>query len=478
MYSFPKYDMIVYRIVHFCGGKQMKKQGKNFQIDFDEFDILSATDLGLWVIRMNESENRFEMYADTTMLRILGAEEPLDPRECYQHWKTNINPNYTDYVNRAVSSMITEHQVIQLQYIWTHPTFGDVQVRCVGVRGDDSDGMICLKGYHRLISRNQKAGLIQMHATEAERTLELENLRIRDFYRASLSDTIAYAELDLENDHIQTIGGIWKDDAPSFDDHVNRFLQYLVDRQHEHMSHRQNDPSCICADTNELRAMLETGRQTHRFIYKCLLDNEWRWVELVTHTFQEQIFHNQYALLYLKDVDTQKKHELAQQEAAETDPLTKVYNRKTFERELRLFLENPKESGHGILILLDIDNFKQVNDLHGHLTGDAVLRQVAYSLESVFYKNGIIGRFGGDEFLIFIRNEQNTTSVNADMDQLYDLLHHAKTIPVCYSAGIVSVHADHFLYTDALRQADEALYESKHLGKNQYTWASSAINVS
>lgn len=456
----------------------MKEQAKTFQIKFDELDILSATDLGLWVIRMDETRTHCQMYANTTMERILGVDDALSPEACYRYWHDHININYVDYVNRAVSSMITSGRAIQVQYVWTHPDYGNVQVRCVGIRQKDSDGMIRLEGYHRLISRDQKPGLIQMHATEAERSLELENMRIRDFYRASLSDTIAYAELDLENDHIQTIGGIWKEDSPSFGGHVNLFLQYLIDRQHEHMSHKHNDPSCICADINELRAMMETGKQTHRFIYKCLLDNEWRWVELVSHTFQEQIFHNMYALLYLKDVDSQKKHELAQQEAAETDPLTKVYNRKTFERELHLFLQNPQESGYGTLILLDIDNFKQVNDLHGHLTGDAVLRQVAYSLESVFYKNGIIGRFGGDEFLIFIRDEQNFSSVNADMDQLFDLLHHTKTIPVCCSAGIVSVCADHFLYTDALRQADEALYESKHLGKNQYTWASSAINVS
>lgn len=456
----------------------MKEQTKTFQINFDELDILSATDLGLWVIRMDEAQTHCEMYADATMARILGVDHTLSPEACYEHWHKNININYADYVNRAVSSMITSDRAIQLQYVWTHPEYGNVQVRCVGVRQKDCDDMICLKGYHRLISRDQKPGLIQMHATEAERSLELENLRIRDFYRASLSDTIAYAELDLENDHIQTIGGIWKEHASSFGGHVNPFLQYLVDRQHEHMAHKHNDPSCICADINELRAMMETGKQTHRFIYKCLLDDEWRWVELVTHTFQEQIFHNMYALLYLKDVDSQKKHELAQQEAAETDPLTKVYNRKTFERELHLFLKNPQESGAGTLILLDIDNFKQVNDLHGHLTGDAVLRQVAYGLESVFYKNGIIGRFGGDEFLVFIRNEQNSSSINAAMDQLFDLLHHTKTIPVCCSAGIVSVQADHFSYTDALRQADEALYESKHLGKNQYTWACGAINVS
>ena len=442
------------------------------KVELNRSDILAATNLGLWMILMDEKSNLYEMYADETMYRVMEAAPSLSPEECYEHWFSRINPNYITYVNRAVSSMVTSGKVVQLHYLWTHPTLGNVQVRCVGVRREDKDGMICLEGYHRMInSLDHQHNLVQMHADEEDRSVELENLRIRDFYRASLSDSIAYAELDMESDQIQNTGGIWADCEQDFDGKVENFLQYLIDRQHEYTSHKYNEKRLICADTKELRAMMESGKQTQRFIYKCLVDNEWRWVELVIHTFRDQIFQNLYALLYLKDVDSQKKHELAQQEAAETDPLTKVYNRKTFEREVRLFLKDETHSGQGSLILLDIDDFKSINDNFGHLTGYAALKQVAYGLESVFYKKAIIGRFGGDEFLVFVRDETEKEKIEAYMNKLFSVLEKNKTTPIQYSAGIIHVSADNFIYTEALRLADEALYTSKKKGKNQFTWS-------
>ena len=141
-------------------------------------------------------------------------------------------------------------------------------------------------------SLDHQHNLVQMHADEEDSSVELENLRIRDFYRASLSDSIAYAELDMESDQIQNTGGIWADCEQDFDGKVENFLQYLIDRQHEYTSHKYNEKRLICADTKEFRAMMESGKQTQRFIYKCLVDNEWRWVELVIHTFRDQIFQS------------------------------------------------------------------------------------------------------------------------------------------------------------------------------------------
>lgn len=437
-------------------------------IELNKLDILSATNLGLWAILLDQTNQHFEMFADENMLEIMGANASLSPEDCYAHWQSHIHPNYREYVSRGVSTMLSTGEVLQLQYIWSHPTFGDVKVRCVGIRDTDRDGKLLLKGYHRLISRlDQKPGIFQLHVSEADRSLELENLRIRDFYRASLSEAIAYAELDLDNEQIQNLGGIWQEDAARFGGKVENFLQFLLDSKQEPGT---GDTGFLCTNTRQLRAMVETGTQTQRFIYKCRFPGTWRWVELVIHTFEERIFHNMYALFYLKDVDAQKKHEIAQQEAAETDPLTKVYNRKTFEREIQTFLCGSHTSGTGTLILFDIDNFKKINDEHGHLTGDAILKHFAGTLESVFYKNGIVGRFGGDEFLVFLRNERTPDAVNPYMDRLFSQLPEHAPVCVHCSAGLVAVHTEDFRYNDALRCADEALYQSKHLGKNQYTW--------
>ena len=115
-------------------------------------DILKAANLGLWIIRLNEKSGSHELYADETMLRVLGADNSLTPEECYRHWHSRIKEEYLDYVNQAVEKMISGDKMVQLQYLWMHPVLGEVEVRCNGIRMEDMDGMCCLEGYHRMVN--------------------------------------------------------------------------------------------------------------------------------------------------------------------------------------------------------------------------------------------------------------------------------------------------------------------------------------
>lgn len=121
-------------------------------IYFDSKDILRVTDMGLWIIRINEKEQYYEMHADETLERIMAVDRKYTPQECYNHWHERIKEGYLDYVHKNVNRMIEADKVVQLQYPWIHPTLGEVVVRCSGRRVEDSDGMITLEGYHRIIS--------------------------------------------------------------------------------------------------------------------------------------------------------------------------------------------------------------------------------------------------------------------------------------------------------------------------------------
>lgn len=87
---------------------------------------------------------------------------------------------------------------------------------------------------------------------------------------------------------------------------------------------------------------------------------------------------------------------------AERDRLTGLYNRNGFERRAEEFLE--KDSPGGALLLLDLDNFKQINDREGHPEGDRVLQIFAQCLADSFRKEDLIGRLGGDEFAVLLGN--------------------------------------------------------------------------
>lgn len=128
-------------------------------IFFDAKDILRETDMGLWIIRFKEDGSYFEMHADETMERVLGVDKKYTPDEIYTFWFDRIREDYKAYVQKSVKHATESDKVVQLQYPWIHPILGEVTVRCSGKRTEDSDGMITLKGYHRIISTIEEAEL-------------------------------------------------------------------------------------------------------------------------------------------------------------------------------------------------------------------------------------------------------------------------------------------------------------------------------
>lgn len=127
------------------------KESMHF-IYFNTKNILRDTNLGLWIIRINEETGYSEMHADETMERIMGVDRKYSPEECYDFWYSRIKEDHLDYVKENVAHMVEANVVVQLQYPWIHPVYGEVMVRCSGRRIEDSDGMVTLEGYHRIIS--------------------------------------------------------------------------------------------------------------------------------------------------------------------------------------------------------------------------------------------------------------------------------------------------------------------------------------
>lgn len=121
-------------------------------LHFDAKDILRETQVGLWIIRMDPEKAYYELNADETMEFVMGVDKKYTPTECYEFWFSRIKTEYLDYVKKNIQYVIETGKMIQLQYPWQHPKLGEVIVRCSGKRVEDSDGMITLKGYHRIVS--------------------------------------------------------------------------------------------------------------------------------------------------------------------------------------------------------------------------------------------------------------------------------------------------------------------------------------
>ena len=115
-------------------------------------NILRDLELGLWIIRMEPGVGHYEMFLDKNCAEIMSASKALSPHECYKNWFEKITPECKQYVLQMVSKMINSGKIVQLEYNWQHPKAGVVRVRCVGISAADSNGMVTLKGYHRVIS--------------------------------------------------------------------------------------------------------------------------------------------------------------------------------------------------------------------------------------------------------------------------------------------------------------------------------------
>ncbi len=167
------------------------------------------------------------------------------------------------------------------------------------------------------------------------------------------------------------------------------------------------------------------------------------------------------------------------EERALIDPLTKVYNRETAIEKITENLAHLKEGEQGAFLVLDIDNFKKLNDTYGHVYGDAVIATVAGSIHSILEPGEVIGRFGGDEFLIYLRSD-----VGNALDRKLDNIRMAvlacgveKTGEQLISCSIgVSLASGKRCYGEMFKEADSALYMAKKNGKNRHEFYDGEIH--
>ena len=155
-------------------------------------------------------------------------------------------------------------------------------------------------------------------------------------------------------------------------------------------------------------------------------------------------------------------------EFAYTDTLTGIPNRNQFERVMLDQLEEVERHGKPFtLALLDIDDFKTFNDIYGHLIGDEILVMLAKKLKKILRSNDFIARWGGEEFVILLRNtdlEEALKRLNEIRTALSDLKHE-KAGRVTVSFGVTQYREGDTL-ASILNRADKALYKAKNDGKN------------
>lgn len=159
-------------------------------------------------------------------------------------------------------------------------------------------------------------------------------------------------------------------------------------------------------------------------------------------------------------------------EKVEGDSLTGLYNRSTMIEKIEEELSQDLAE-EAALLMVDIDDFKLINDTYGHINGDAVLQEIAARINRSFRRSDIKGRLGGDEFMVMMRNIPGQQFAMQRAEYLCQSLSSIKEIngqdcQVSCSVGIAMIPRHGKTFDELYEKADVALYRAKELGKNQY----------
>lgn len=200
-----------------------------------------------------------------------------------------------------------------------------------------------------------------------------------------------------------------------------------------------------------------------------------RWIKLTVELVSNPNSQDILAYLMFENIDKEKRAALEIKAHAETDPLTGLYNRSVFAEKTGELLRSRRDGTLCALLLFDLDNFKKINDSGGHMAGDKALVETAGKLRAALRSSDLVGRLGGDEFLVCLNDIPDRSVIDARAKAFCELLRACGQLTA--SVGISVSPDDGANFGILYMKADAALYHAKRSGKNSYCFYSDDMGV-
>ncbi len=205
-----------------------------------------------------------------------------------------------------------------------------------------------------------------------------------------------------------------------------------------------------------------------------LLDakGEYQWCRILYRAVCDENGGPSQAIGKISNINMFKKEIEQLEHESKTDSLTGAYNKMATKQMIDAYIQTHDAGAH-MLLLIDVDDFKKVNDTYGHQCGDEVLTYVISNLRKTYVSDEVIGRVGGDEFVVFIGEVKDKDQLIEKAQELHALLHRPyvkdkQVMPVSASIGIAMYPEDGACYEELLYCADSALYEVKATKKGDF----------
>lgn len=209
-------------------------------------------------------------------------------------------------------------------------------------------------------------------------------------------------------------------------------------------------------------------------------DTQMRWYRIEAVPLQGAD-GTEHAIGRIHDVQEEHERALELEKAKRQDNMTGLLNKRYMQDAVDQLLTSVPEKSNAAFCLLDIDNFKEINDKIGHLFGDAVLTEITRVLVAQAGAHAVIGRIGGDEFALFLPNTSARTaqkiclSISTHIKKLY--VGELQDVAISASIGVAMYPINGISYLQLFRNADKALYAAKQSGKNTLTFTSSISDI-
>ena len=228
----------------------------------------------------------------------------------------------------------------------------------------------------------------------------------------------------------------------------------------------------------ELKNLLRSLRRNngvYKVIYTQLHEDGRHYLRIINSLIRDSLDPNdEYIISFSQDITELKRGEEQNRQLIDLsryETLTELYTRNCAEKMINEYLFNASSQGVGTLLMIDIDYFKKVNDCYGHSAGDYVLKFLSKAMRGVFRSDDILCRWGGDEFLVFMKNITDEMVVESRVERLRIKMMsceiNGQDIPVTISAGIAISYGGVAL-SEMFQKADEMLYKAKTGGRNNF----------
>lgn len=197
-----------------------------------------------------------------------------------------------------------------------------------------------------------------------------------------------------------------------------------------------------------------------------------RLLEFLSIYEEEQITAQNYSFEHIEHIHKTKSLSSQLEEKSKLDPMTGLLNKYTVQFLIEEFLDEMEETNVSALLIVDMDHFKQINDTLGHLVGDSILTETAEDIRHYFNEDCFCGRIGGDEFLIFMKHVEDTSTALLHAELLRQKIYKQMTernisVTIHASIGIAFTSHTSPCYEALFAAADNALYQAKKDGRNQ-----------